>query len=44
LGQRLLKILYRMLVTKKTYDAEFHACNQKKHGSWVLSLVNKPAA
>ena len=44
LGQRLLKILYRMLVTKKTYDAEFHACNQKKHGSWVLSLVKKPAA
>jgi len=44
LGQRLLKILYRMLVTKKPYDAEFHACNQKKHGSWVLSLVHQSAA
>ena len=44
LGQRLLKILYRMLITKKPYDAEFHAQNQQKHGSWVLSLVNKSAA
>jgi transposase len=43
LGQRLLKILYRMLVTKKPYDGELHSRNQQKHGSWVLSLVNKPA-
>jgi len=44
LSQRLLKILYRMLTDKKPYDAELHALNQKKHGSWVLSLVDKSAA
>ena len=43
LGQRLLKILFRMLTEKKPYDAERHALNQKKHGSWVLDLVPKPA-
>jgi len=43
LGQRLLKILFRMLTDKKPYDAELHALNQKKHGSWVLDLVIKPA-
>jgi len=43
LGQRLLKILFRMLTDKKPYDAELHARNQKKHGSWVLQLVKKPA-
>ncbi len=41
LGQRLLKILFRMLMDKKPYDAELHARNQQKHGSWVLSLVEK---
>lgn len=44
LGQRLLKIVFRMLVDKKPYDAELHALNQQKHGSWVLSLVEKSAA
>lgn len=44
LGQRLLKILFRMLETKTPYDAELHARNQQKHGSWVLQLVNEPAA
>jgi transposase len=43
LGQRLLKILFRMLSDKKPYDAELHARNQQKHGSWVLKLVDKPA-
>ena len=42
LGQRLLKILFRMLKDKKPYDAELHARNQQKHGSWVLKLVNDP--
>jgi transposase len=42
LGQRLLKILFRMLTEKKPYDAELHARNQQKHGSWVLKLTNKP--
>jgi transposase len=44
LGQRLLKILFRMLVDKKPYDAERHALNQKKHGSWVLALTTKPTS
>lgn len=43
LGQRLLKILFRMLQDRKPYDAELHARNQQKHGSWVLKLVNEPA-
>jgi transposase len=44
LGQRLLKILFRMLKDKTPYDAELHARNQQKHGSWVLKLKNAPAA
>jgi transposase len=43
LGQRLLKILFRMLTDKKPYDAELHARNQQKHGSWVLKLMDAPA-
>jgi transposase len=41
LGQRLLKILFRMLTDKKPYDAELHARNQHKHGSWVLKLITE---
>ncbi len=44
LGQRLLKIVFRMISDKKPYDAELHARNQQKHGSWVLALVEKTAA
>jgi transposase len=44
LGQRLLKIVFRMITDKKPYDAELHARNQKEHGSWVLDLVNGTAA
>jgi len=40
LGQRLLKIVFKMLTDKKPYDAELHARNQHKHGSWVLTLAN----
>ena len=43
LGQRLLKILFRMLCDKQPYNGELHALNQKKHGSWVLALIEKPA-
>jgi hypothetical protein len=32
-----------MMTDKKPYDAERHARNQQKHGSWVLALVEKPA-
>lgn len=41
LGQRLLKIIFRMLCERKPYDAERHALNQKKHGSWVLTLIEQ---
>src|SRR5580765_3793011 len=44
LGQRLLKIVFRMIADKKPYDAEFHARNQKKYVSWVLALVEKSPA
>jgi transposase len=43
LGQRLLKILWRMIQTRQPYDADLHARNQKQHGSWVLTLM-KPVA
>ena len=43
LGQRLLKILFRMLATNTPYDAELHARNQQKHGSWTLKLPNQSA-
>jgi hypothetical protein len=33
-----------MISDKKPYDGELHARNQKKHGSWVLALIEKPAA
>ena len=41
LGQRLLKIIFKMIKDKNPYDAELHARNQKRHGSWVLTM--KPA-
>ena len=44
LGQRLLKIVFKMISDKKPYDGELHARNQKKHGSWVLDLVTGTAA
>lgn len=44
LGQRLLKILFKMILTNKPYDPELHARNQQKHGSWVLKLVNPTSA
>ena len=44
LGQRLLKIVFRMIADKRPYDAELHARNQQKHGSWVLKLIDKPTA
>ena len=38
LGQRWLKILWKMWQTRRCYDPELHARNQLKHGSWVLKL------
>jgi transposase len=40
LGQRLLKILFRIITDKQPYSADKHALNQQKHGSWVLALMN----
>ena len=42
LGQRLLKIIFKMITDKRPYNAELHARNQQKHGSWVLTLTNAP--
>jgi transposase len=42
LGQRWLKVLWKMWQTKMPYDADLHARNQQKHGSWVLKLEAKP--
>jgi transposase len=38
LGQRWLKILWKMWQTNTRYDPEIHTANQLKHGSWVLSI------
>jgi len=42
LGQRWLKILWKMWQTRIVYDADLHGRNQLKHGSRVLQLVAKP--
>jgi transposase len=39
LGQRWLKILWKMWQTRTAYDADLHARNQLKHGSWVLKIL-----
>ncbi len=44
LGQRWLKIVWKMWQTHALYNADLHARNQLKHGSWVLQLVNKTDA
>lgn len=38
LGQRWLKILWKMWQTSSSYNAELHLRNQVAHGSWVLQL------
>jgi hypothetical protein len=38
LGQRWLKIIHKMWMDRKPYDAALHHHNQLKHGSWVLQL------
>jgi transposase len=40
LGQRWLKILWKMWQTRTRYDAELHQKHQIQHGSWVLKLHN----
>jgi transposase len=38
LGQRWLKILWKMWQSRQPYDENLHALNQQRHGSWVLQL------
>jgi transposase len=38
LGQRWLKILWKMWQTHTLYDADLHTRNQLQHGSWVLQI------
>ena len=38
LGQRWLKILWKMWQSRTCYDANYHLQNHLKHGSWVLKL------
>ncbi|MFV1969184.1 MAG: IS110 family transposase [Pirellulaceae bacterium] len=40
LGQRWLKILWKMWQTRARYDPELHQRNQLKHGSWVIGLMS----
>ena len=38
LGQRWLKIIWKMWQTSTPYNPDFHLKNQTAHGSWVLQL------
>ena len=38
LGQRWLKIIWKMWQTNTRYDADLHMKNQLDHGSWVLKV------
>ncbi len=38
LGQRWLKILWKMWQTHTPYDEALHTRNQTQHGSWIVSL------
>ena len=40
LGQRWLKILWRMWQDRAAYDEAKHTRNQVKHGSWVVTLLS----
>jgi len=42
LGQRWLKIIWKMWQTHTPYDEALHTRNQTKHGSWILALNPAP--
>jgi transposase len=42
LGQRWLKILWKMWQTRTHYDESLHTKNQTRHGSWVVKLLAEP--
>ena len=41
LGQRWLKILWKMWQERRVYDEARHMLNQTRHGSWVIGLLTK---
>jgi len=43
LGQRWLKILWRMWQNRTAYDEALHTRNQVAHGSWVIKLMESSA-
>jgi transposase len=43
LGQRWLKILWKMIQTRTQYNAERHTRDQIAHGSWVVPPAGLPA-
>lgn len=43
LGQRWLKILWKMWQARTPYDEALHTRNQTQHGSWVLTLKPVPS-
>lgn len=42
LGQRWLKILWKMWQTRTRYDPDLHQRNQIQHGSWIIALLPGP--
>jgi len=44
LGQRWLKILWKMWQTGRPYDEALHTTNQVRHGSWVVGMIPAPAS
>jgi transposase len=44
LGQRWLKILWKMWQDHTSYDEARHTLAQTQHGSWVIALMPKPPA
>lgn len=44
LGQRWLKILWKMWQNRTPYDEALHTRNQTQHGSWVLTLKPAPSS
>jgi transposase len=43
LGNRWLKILWRIWQDRTGYDEALHLRNQVTHGSWVIALISQPA-
>ena len=43
LGQRWIKIIWKMWQTRTPYDEALHTRNQIRHGSWVIALATPSA-